>query len=174
MKTVVHTILMIGLLTTLTGCVTARFQSNIKANDVPEFHRILVVSRLPKTTETYLPSFQTAFPSGYQVCTLSNGPISFDSPEQAIQQQRQECQSEVMLTIDFSRNYTTGYGNYMSANNEILMEMTNLATGKPFWKAIVTTGGSNEVHPRLIVSQLIKDGIVEGSLPTGTTLSAAN
>ena len=174
MKTVAYIALLFGLSGSLTGCITARFQSNIKANDVPEFHRILVVSRLPKTTATYLPSFQTAFPGGYQVCTLSNGPISFDSPEQAIQQQRQECQSEVMLTIDFNRNYTTGYGHYISTNNEILMELTNLATGKPFWKAIVTTGSSNEVAPRLIVNQLIKDGIVENSLPTGTTLSSAN
>ena len=173
MKSVTYIALLFGLCSSLTGCITARFQSNIQANDVPEFHRILVVSRLPKTTATYLPGFQTAFPNGYQVCTLSNSPISFEKPEQAIQQQRQECQSEVMLTIDFNRNYTTGYGHYISATNEILMEMTNLTTGKPFWKAIVTTNGSNEVPPRQIVSQLIKDGIVESSLLTGTTLSSA-
>lgn len=173
MKTIAYIALFFGLSGGLMGCTSARFQSNIQANDVPDFHRILVVSRLPKTTATYLPGFQTAFPGGYQVCTLSNSPISFDSPEQAIQQQRRECQSEVMLTIDFSRNYTTGYGQYISANNELLMEMTNLATGKPFWKAVVTTSGSNEVSPQRIVNQLIKDGIVEGSLPTGTTLSSA-
>jgi hypothetical protein len=172
MKTIAYLALFFGLSASLTGCAVARFQSNIKTQDVPDFHRILVVSRLPKTTATYLPTFQTSFPAGYQVCILSNSPISFDSPEQAIQQQRQECQSEVMLTIDFSRNYTTGYGHYISANNELLMEMTNLATGKPFWKAIVTTSGSNEVPPRQIVNQLIKDGIVEGVLPNGNSLSA--
>ena len=174
MKTVAYIVLFFGLSGSLMGCISARFQSNIKANDVPEFHRILVVSRLPKTTATYLPSFQTAFPSGYQVCTLSNSPISFESPEQAIQQQRQTCQSEVMLTIDFNRNYTTGYGRYISSNNELLLEMTNLTTGKPFWKAIVTTAGSNEVPARQIVNQLIEDGLVERVLSNGTSLSTAN
>lgn len=156
----------LSLLINLASCITANIQSNVKADAKPEFRRILVVSRLPKTHATYLPTFQTAFPAGYQVCTVSNSPISFESPEEAIDRQRQTCQSEVMLTIDFNRNYTAGSGRYITSYNELYLEMTNLATGKPFWKAIITTGGSNEVPPRNIVSQLIKDGIIEGSIPT--------
>ncbi|MFD2935591.1 hypothetical protein [Spirosoma flavum] len=141
---------------------------------MPEFRRILVVSRLPTVKQTYLPTFQTAFPAGYQVCTVSNSPISFDSPEEAIENQRQTCKSEVLLTIDLNRNYTSGNGRYISSYNELYLEMTSLATGKPFWKAIVTTGGSNEVPPRQIVSQLIKDGIIVGSIPPDNTMSATN
>ncbi len=165
MKTLVYKILVLSFLANLTGCVTATFQSNVQKDVKPEFRRILVMSRLPTVQQTYLPTFQTAFPAGYQVCTVSNSPISFDSPEESIEKQRQACQSEVLLTIDFNRNYTSGYGRYISSNNELFMEMTNLTTGKPFWRAIITTVGSNEVPPRQIVNQLIKDGIIEGTLP---------
>lgn len=173
MKTATYTLLMIGLWISLTGCVTATFRSNVKPDAKPEFRRILVVSRLPSVEETYLPTFQTAFPAGYQVCTVSNSPISFDNPEQAIEKQRQTCQSEVMLTIDFSRNYTSGFGKYISSNNELFMEMTNLATGHPFWKAIITTGGS-DVSPRQVVNQLIRDGIIESRLPVDNRVSVTN
>jgi hypothetical protein len=163
MKTAVCYVLLSSLLINLTGCVTATIQSNVKVDARPEFRRILVVSRLPAVEPTYLPTFQTAFPAGYQVCTVSNSPISFDSPEEAIEKQRQTCQSEVLLTLDFNRNYTSGYGRYISSNNELYMEMTNLATGKPFWKAIVTTSYP-EVPPRQIVNQLIKDGVLKSAL----------
>lgn len=160
MKKMVHRILLLGLLANLTGCMAVTIQSNMKANARPEFRRILIVSRLSNLTATYLPSFQTAFPVGYQVCTVSNSPISFDDPAEAIEKQRNSCQSEVMLTIDFSRNYTSGTGKYAVSYDELYMEMTSFATGKPFWKAIVTAGGA-EVPPRKIVDQLIKDGVLE-------------
>lgn len=160
-----HKLLAICQLVTLTGCMNISIQSNVKPAEKPAFKRILVVSNLPNMEPTYLPRFQTAFPTGYQVCTVSNSPIDFDSPEEAIDKKRQACQSEVSLTIDFNRNYTSGYGKYISSNNELLLVMTNLTTTKPFWKAIVTTGGANEVPPRQIVNQLIKDGIIGGSAP---------
>ncbi|GAB4006918.1 hypothetical protein EXU85_30470 [Spirosoma sp. KCTC 42546] len=165
MKTIINKVLIISLLTILTGCITANFQSNVKADAKPEFRRILIVSKLSNVSQTYLPTFQTAFPAGYQVCTVSSSPIAFESPEESIEKQRQTCQSEVILTIDFNRNYTTGSGKYISSYNELLLEMTDLTTGKPFWKALVTTGGSSEVPPRQIVNQLIKDGIIEGTVP---------
>ena len=37
MKTVAYIVLFFGLSVGLMGCVSARFQSNIQANDVPEF-----------------------------------------------------------------------------------------------------------------------------------------
>lgn len=153
--------LLIIIFVNLMGCVTATIQSNVKADDKPAFRRILLMSRLSTVTPTYLPKFQTAFPVGSQVCTVVNSPISFDSLEETIDKQRQRCQSEVLLTIDFNRNYTSGGGKYSSSYNELYMEMTSLTTGKPFWKAIVTAGDT-EVSPRLIVNQLIKDGIIEG------------
>jgi len=149
----------------MTGCMNVSIQSNVKPDEKPEFRRILVVSNLPNMAPTFLARFQTAFPTGYQVCTVSNSSIDFDSPEESIEKQRQTCQSEVSLSIDFNRNYTSGYGKYISSNNELLLVMTNLTTNKPFWKAIVTTGGANEVPPREIVQQLIKDGIIGGAVP---------
>lgn len=96
---------------------------------------------------------------------MSTSPISFETPEEAVQQQTQACSSEVTLTIDFNRNYTSGGGKYISSYNELYLEMASLETGQPFWKAIVTTGGSNEVPPRQIVNQLQKDGILNGDVP---------
>ncbi|GAB3776067.1 hypothetical protein GCM10028818_21050 [Spirosoma horti] len=164
-KSFLHKLLVICQLIMLTGCMNVSIQSNVKPDDKPEFKRILVVSNLQHMVPTYLARFQTAFPSGYQVCTVSNSSIDFDSPEEAIDKKRQACQSEVSLSIDFNRNYTSGYGKYITSNNELLLVMTNLATNKPFWKAIVTTGGLNEVPPREIVQQLIKDGIIGGAIP---------
>lgn len=149
----------------LLDCVSVNIQSNVKADAKPAFRRILVVSRLSRVSPAYLPKFQTAFPIGYQVCTVSTSPISFETPEEAIQKQIQACTSEVVLTLDFNRNFTEGFGRYISSYNELYMEMTSVATGKPFWKAIITTGGDNEVPPREIINQLRKDGIIEGALP---------
>ncbi|WP_461041290.1 hypothetical protein [Spirosoma harenae] len=163
MKTIISRLLLLGLVANLASCYTARIVSNVKADARPEFRRILIVSKLPNVRPDYLPIFQTAFPPGYQVCVVSNSPLSFDDPEQAIEKQRQTCQSEIQLTIDINRNYTSGTGRYISANNELYLEMKNLATGQPFWKALATTSGTSEVAPREVVNQLIKDGIIESS-----------
>ncbi len=166
MKSIVYGLLIGSLLVCLTGCVTATFQTNVKTDATPAFKRILIVSRLPTTKPDYLASLQTAFPPGYQVCTVANSPISFETAEEAIEKQRQACQSEVVLTIDFNRSYTSGSGRYISSNNELLLEMKSLATGIPFWKALVTTGLSdNEILPRELVTRLIKDGIIQGTAP---------
>jgi hypothetical protein len=160
-----HGILLTIVCLLVNGCVSVSIQSNVKADARPVFRRILVVSRLSTVSPTYLPKFQTAFPAGYQVCTVSTSPISFETADEAIQKQVQACSSDVILTLDFNRNFTSGGGKYISSYNELYMEMTNVATGKPFWKAIVTTGGDNEVPPRQIINQLQKDGVLEGVLP---------
>lgn len=162
----VYRMLTLGFLVSLTGCVSAYMQTNVRREEKPEFTRILIVSNLTHTSSTYLPTFQTAFPTGYQVCTVSNGPLSFDNPEEAIRKQQQTCRSEVLLTIDFNQNYVSGSGKYIYSNDELFLEMTNLATGKPFWKAVVTTAGNNEVAPYIVVRQLVKDGIIDGALPS--------
>lgn len=167
-------LLPIGLASLLDGCVTVNIQSNVKPGATPEFHRVLIESRLPGTSDAYLSRFSTAFPSGYQVCTLANGPTSFDNPAESLAKKRQACQSEVLLTIDFQRNYTLGEGQYISSRNELLLEMTNLETGQPFWKALVTTSGSGEVPPGRIVNKLIDDGLVESRLPGHPRIRVTN
>lgn len=167
-------ILLVGLVAGLTGCSPSiSFQSNKKAAAQPEFSRILIESRLPNVNPTYLPTFQTAFPAGYQVCTVSNSPISFDSPQEAIDKQRQTRQSEVLLTIDFKRNSVSAYGQYAYSSNELYLEMRNLAINQPFWKAIVTTGSSIEVPAGKIINKLIEDSVIQGRLPAESTVSAA-
>ena len=164
----------ISLTSILAGCVSVNIQSNVKTEATPEFHRILIESRLPEASNAYLNQFLTAFPASYQVCTVLNNPTSFESPADAIEKQRQTCQSEVILTIDFYRNYTSGGGKYITTTNELLLEMKNLANGQPFWKALVKTSGSNEVPPNRIVSKLIDDGIIEAQLPGSKSVQATN
>lgn len=155
------------LLTTaaLTGCVSVNIQSNVKPDAIPDFRRILIVSKLPVQSPDYLARFQTSFPPTYQICSVADSPIAFESSDELIQNQQKACQSEVMLSLGFSRNYTSGGGKSISAYNEVYLEMSSFASGKPFWKAIVTTSGSDEIPPRQVVNQLIKDGIISGSIP---------
>ena len=167
-------VLVISLASLAVGCVAVNIQSNTKTEATPEFHRILIESRLPETGQAYLSQFSKAFPAGYQVCTVSNSPTSFERPTDAIEKQRQACQSEVLLTIDFYRNYTSGGGKYIYSTNELLLEMKNLSNGQSFWKALVKTSGSNEVPPNRIVSKLIDDGIIEAPLPGSRPVQAAN
>ena len=149
----------------LTGCTPiVRLQSNARPEIRPDFHRILIVSRLPNSRQTYLPGFLSAFPAQYQVCTVEISPISFDTPEEAIRRQVDQCKSEVMLTIDVNRNFTEGGGKYISSYTDLYLELTNIATGQPFWKALITAGTS-EINPRAIVQQLQKDGMIELSAP---------
>ncbi len=173
MKTMTH-LLVISLMATLVGCVSVNIQSNVRTEATPEFHRLLIESRLPETNDTYLAQFSTAFPAGYQICTVLNSPTSFEKPADAIEKQRQACQSEVLLTIDFYRNYTSGSGKYIYSTNELLLEMKNLSNGQAFWKALVKTSGSNEVPPGKIVGKLIDDGIIEAPLPGSKSVQAVN
>ncbi len=167
-------VLALGLLSSLISCSpSVIIQSNRKAEAQPEFSRILVESRLSQVNPAYLPSFQTSFPAGYQVCVVSNSVISFDSPEEAVEKQRQACQSEVLLTIDFKRNSVSASGQYAYSSNELYVEMKNLATGQPFWKAVITTSGGIEVPASKIVNKLVEDGIIKGSLPGNNSLQAS-
>ncbi|MBC3786908.1 hypothetical protein [Spirosoma utsteinense] len=149
----------------LTGCVAVTIQSNVKPDAKPDFQRILIVSRLPMQRPGYLAKFQTAFPTSYQVCSVADSPIAFETPDELIQRQQESCKSEVILTLGFSRNYTSGGGKSIATFNEVYAEMSSIATGKPFWKAIIETNGSAEIPPRQIVNQLINDGVIAGSVP---------
>lgn len=150
----------------LTGCRTILdIQSNVRVVDKPPFERILIVSRLPNVEPGYATTFVGEFPSQYTVCSVDISPIAFETPEELIDRQIKECNSQVMLTLDLNRNFSRGSGKYIAGYNNIYLEMTNLATGKPFWKAIVLSG-ITELRPREIVRQLIKDGVLSGKVPT--------
>jgi hypothetical protein len=160
------TVLIILTAYCLTGCVTANFQSNVKPEAKPDFKRILVAAYLPSSRPEYLNELKAAFPAGYQVCVVSVTPLSFDDPQELIQQQRQTCQSDVMLKIDFDRNFTTGSGKYIDSHSQFYAEMIDLATNKPFWKAIITTTtNSREVSARELVQKLQQDDIIKGKIP---------
>lgn len=157
------------LLFLLTSCQTIlNIQSNVKVTDKPPFERILIVSRLPNVPPGYASTFVGAFPSQYTVCSVDVSPISFETPDEAISRQLRECNSEVMLTLDLNRSFSGNSDRYITGYNNIYLEMSSVATGKPFWKAI-TLSTTTALGPREVVRQLIKDGVLNGSLPVGNT-----
>ncbi len=151
------------LLFMLTGCVS--FNSNIDRKAIPEFTRLLVVSKLPNMRPDYLTMFLNMFPTQYEVCTMDAGPLAFGNPDSLISKQLKQCNSQVVLTINPYRNYTTGSGEYISSANEVLLEMTDASTQKSFWKAIAQANGQNVPTAEQIVKQLRTDGVILGSRP---------
>lgn len=131
MNTLRYTLLM-SFFVVLTGCVSVNIQSSVKPDAQPDFRRVLIVSKLPVLSPDYLPKFQAAFPPDYQVCSVADNPLSFKNIDESIQQGIRDCESEVMLTLGFSRNYTAGGGKYISSYNEIYAEMSSIASGQSF------------------------------------------
>ncbi len=153
------------LSTLLTGCSTIlNIQSNVRVVDKPPFERILIVSRLPNVPPGYASTFIGAFPSQYTVCSVDVSPIDFETPEELISRQLDECKSQVMLTLDLNRSFSGNSGKYITGYNNIYLEMSSVATGKPFWKAI-TLSTTTALSPREVVQQLIKDGVLNGKSP---------
>jgi hypothetical protein len=118
-----------------------------------------------KASDSYAQSFTRAFPAGYSVCTLALSPLSFDNPGEAIRKKAESCQSDVILTLELIQSGNSG--NHTSVPYEYNAEMTAVATGQPFWKAVISAepayGG--KVPPRSLVKRLRNDGIIEGKLP---------
>lgn len=85
----------------------------------PLFRRVLVVSYLTRITPSYLPTWNRAFPSGYTVCAVDAGPMSFGRPDSLIQQQAQQCNSEVVLTVSVLHNNQGQTGRYSYNQNDI-------------------------------------------------------
>ncbi|GAB3889451.1 hypothetical protein [Spirosoma agri] len=160
------------LISLLAGCVT--IQSNTKSDAVPAFKRILVVTKMRKAPDRYAESFLTSFPSGYEVCTVALSPLAFDNPDEAIKKQAENCQSEVILTLELSK--TGHYSRYNSANYEYNAEMKSVATGQAFWKAMISSDPTlgEQLPPRSVVKRLLTDHIIEGKLPDGQSLQAFN
>lgn len=164
MKAAIHGTVFI-LITCFTGCVTIQSNSKQEAMPLP-FKRVLVVTKMRNVPGNYAQQFARVFPAGYEVCTLALSPLSFDKPEEAIQKQARECGSEVMLTVELvkSGHYGGRYNNYPYEYNA---EMVAVSTGRPFWKAIISSSPVNgeALPPGSVVKRLLKDHILEGKMP---------
>lgn len=158
-----RTLVTVTLMGLLTSCV--RIQSNTKSEAVPAFKRILVVTKMRDTPDSYAQSFSRAFPTGYSVCTLALSPLSFDKPEEEIRKKAESCQSDVILTLTLTQSGVST--RYYAVPYEFNAEMTSVATEQPFWKAIISSAPINgeRVSPRSVVKRLLNDGIIEGKLP---------
>lgn len=160
------------LLFLLTGCVS--FNSNVDRAAIPEFTRLLIVSKLPNTRVGYLNMFLNTFPSTYEVCVADAGPLVLEKPDSLINRQLNTCRSQVILTINPYRSYTTGSGEDLSSANEVLLEMTNAATQKSFWKAIALAPGGVSPNAEQIVRRLRSDGIIRGEVPYVKEMTSDN
>lgn len=158
------TLLCVALLGSLTGCLPFHTTQN---GAPPPFSRVLVVSRLTRITPTYLPAWSRAFPGQYSVCAVDAGPMSFGNPDSTIQQQAQQCRSEVVLTISVLQNNQGRSGRYSYDLNDVLLEMATLPDRRAFWKGVLSTQATsrNAVDPFRVVSQLKRDGVITGTLP---------
>lgn len=174
-------LLLLSIVTGLIGCVT--IQSNSKPDAVPPiFRRVLIVTKMRNAPDTYVRELARTFPSGYEVCTLALSPLSFDKPDEAIRKQADDCHSEVILTLELVQAGHTGqYSRYGSGRSagfpyEYNAEMQAVASGQPFWKAIISTNPTygEGVPPRNLIKRLLQDHIIEGKMPKDGSLQALN
>jgi hypothetical protein len=158
----------LALAALLAGCTTQTvFQTKTDRSRIPAFDRILVVSRLPVVSNQFLNRFLTAFPKPYAICTVSGDQLSMVNPDSLIPQQAKFCGSQVMLTITPGRDYVSGSADNVQTQRECYLELSDIATGKPFWKAV---GHSiSDFLARDIVNQLIDDRIITAAFPTELT-----
>ena len=168
------TLFLLSIAAALTGCVSIKSNSLVNAVP-PNFRRVLIVTKMRNAPDSYVRQFARAFPPGYEVCTLALSPLSFDKPDDAIRKQLESCHSEVILTVELIK---TGHyaGRYSSYPYEFNAEMQSVASGQPFWKAIITSNPSNgeQVPPLSIVRRLEQDHILDGKLRASDALQAAN
>lgn len=160
--------LLVALALLLNGCVAVHIDSNTNYDALPRFSRILVVSKLDRDDRDYLYAFERAFPLEYDVCAMSANKLAFGNPDSLIQQKAGECRSEVMLTLEFNRNYVVGSGKYSESIDELFLEMRTLPDRKPFWKGVARTDGPILIAPRRIVNKLHDDRLIDGDIPPAT------
>lgn len=148
----------------LTGCVT--FQTNTDSKPMP-FTKILVVSKLARTSPNYLYEYIRGFPVEYEVCVVDVGPLSFGKPDSLIKAQATQCKSEVMLTLDVEQNLQGRSGKYYYNINDVLLVMSTLPDQKPFWKGLTSISAltTDALKPRAVVKQLLRDHIITGKIP---------
>lgn len=168
------TIATLLLLTTCLGCAPTRFNTNTDRSVLPEFSRILVVSKVPLQQRDYLSQYITAFPVEYEACAIEASVLAFGNPDSLIREKVKQCNSQVMLTIQPYNDFVAGSGKNATGYSEYLVEMTDVATGKPFWKAIALTAGSLLPNVTQTVKQLRRDGIIAGTTRSAQVMTPAS
>lgn len=155
------------LLALLTGCTTLR--TNVRPDQIPDFSRVLVVSRLDNVRPDYVHEYVKAFPPAYQVCTLTANKLSFGDPEEAIRRQAESCRSEVILTLELSRTDVQGNGRYSRTVNDYYAHMRAVNAAEPFWKGLIVNPYARNprnrdyIDPLPVVNRLKKDGILRAN-----------
>ncbi|CCH03405.1 hypothetical protein FAES_5406 [Fibrella aestuarina BUZ 2] len=168
------TIATLLLLTICLGCATTRFNTNTDRGTLPEFSRILVVSKVPLQKRDYIFQYLTAFPIEYEVCAIEASVLAFGNPDSLVREKIKQCDSQVMLTIQPYNDFVSGTGKYATGYSEFLVEMTDLATNKPFWKSIAVTAGGSWPNVGETVRQLRRDGVITGSLRAADVMTPAS
>ena len=148
------------------GCL--RLQTNIDG-PVPAFKRILIVSKLTRTSPNYLDAYTRLFPVGYSVCTVDAGPLAFGNPDSLIRQKGRDCNSEVVLTLNAGQNYQGRNGKYAYNVNDVLLELATFPDHKPFWKGLTSISALSvdALYPGQVVRRLRQDHIITGNIPVG-------
>ncbi len=165
----------------LAGCIP--FKTSIDQQAMPDFSRVLVVSRLPVNKPKMLYDFIKVFPVQYSVCSMGIDPLTFGNPDSLVRQRIRECNSQVVLTIDIQSDYgvlpnsysRTSPGHYPPPPaglysglryGTLYFEMYDVATGKSFWKGIGNQYATNHgVYARKVAKRLRDDKIILGHIP---------
>lgn len=161
------------LLAICLGCAPTRFNTNTDRGTVPAFSRILVASRVPLQQRDYMAKYLTAFPIEYEVCVLEASVLAFGNPDSLIREKARQCNSQVLLTIQPYNDFVAGSGKYATGYSEYLLDMTDLTTGKPFWKSIAVTAGGLLPNVTSTVKQLRRDGIITGTQQPAQVMTPA-
>lgn len=148
------------------GCL--RIQTNIDGPS-PPFERILIVSKLTRTSPNYLDAYTRLFPAGYSVCTVDAGPLAFGNPDSLIRQKGRDCKSEVVLTLNAGQNYQGRNGKYACNLTDVLLELATFSDRKPFWKGLTSISALSvdAFYPGQVIRRLKQDHIISGNIPDG-------
>ncbi len=157
---------MVLLVAFCAGCLSIR--TNLDGTP-PPFRRILVVSKLTRTSPNYLDAYTRLFPACYSVCTVDAGPLAFGNPDSLVRQKGHDCNSEVVLTLNAGQNYQGRNGKYAYNVNDILLELATFSDRKPFWKGITSISAlsADALYPGQVVRRLKQDHIISGNIPSG-------
>lgn len=148
-----------------TNCVSVR--SNTKSGSVPAFQRLLVVLEDTPREKSNAQRFLKECPANYTLCTASFQPaLAFDSLSDFITEQNQTCQAEVALIVRRTRSLvrTDSYNRMRVTGQVYQLELQNLPSLQPFWKAEIKAEGTDKVPVTAIFKRLAKDGILQQSV----------
>ncbi|WP_420153352.1 hypothetical protein [Siphonobacter sp.] len=148
-----------------TNCVSVR--SNTKAGSVPTFQRLLVVLADTPREKGDARRFLKECPPNYTLCTASFQPaLAFDSLSGFITEQNKTCQAEVALIVRRTGPIlrTDSYNRTRVSGQVYQIELQQLPSLQPFWKAEIQAEGTGAVPVTAIFKRLSKDGILQQSV----------